>query len=91
MLELGFDSDKYHFHLGVELARFNLEHIFLVGKETKAVKEGVVSAGGSTKKISSYDTAENVTGELKKYLSKDVAVLFKGSRGIQLEKALETL
>jgi len=89
MLELGSESEKYHFHVGVELAHFSLEHVFLVGPETKAVYEGAISAGAPKKMFSQYSSAEALGTELKKYAQLGTAILFKGSRGIHLEKAVE--
>lgn len=91
MLELGAESEKYHFHVGVELAHFPLEHVFLVGPETKAVLEGAVSAGASRKLFSMFPTVEEIGGELKRYAQRGTAILFKGSRGVHLEKAVEAL
>jgi UDP-N-acetylmuramoyl-tripeptide--D-alanyl-D-alanine ligase len=89
MLELGSETEKYHFHVGVELAHFSLEHVFLVGPEMKAVLEGAVSAGAPKNKFSLYPSAEAIGGELKKYTQRGTAILFKGSRGVHLEKAVE--
>ena len=51
MLELGSDSEKYHFHLGAELARFPVEQVFLLGEETRPVVEGALSAGAPAGKF----------------------------------------
>ncbi len=91
MLELGEESDKYHFHLGVELAHFALERVILVGNETKSVLEGATSAGASAKKFSFHANSESVADEVRQAMSADSVVLFKGSRGIHLEKAVDAL
>ncbi len=91
MLELGSESEKYHFHVGVELAHFALEHVFLVGQETKAVLEGAISAGASRKMFSHFPSTEALGPDLKKYAQRGTAILFKGSRGVHLEKAVEAI
>lgn len=91
MLELGDESEKYHFHLGVELAHFSLEHVFLVGPETGPIYEGAISAGASGKKFSLFKSVNEILPELKTYAIKGNVILFKGSRGMSLEKALEGL
>jgi UDP-N-acetylmuramoyl-tripeptide--D-alanyl-D-alanine ligase len=91
MLELGAESEKYHFHLGVELAHFALEHVFLVGAETKSIFEGATSAGASGKKFTLCADVEAAADAVKKIVTPETVVLFKGSRGIQLEKAVDML
>lgn len=91
MLELGDDSDRYHFHLGTEIAKTPMDRIFLYGDETRQVAEGYVSAGGSMEKIAWMTTHEEIVAALRPIAGKDAVVLFKGSRGMQLEKVLEGL
>lgn len=92
MLELGEETEKFHFHLGAELGKFNLEKVFLCGSETKSVIEGVASAGESqAQKFTWYESLEELTVRLQRELKPNTVVLFKGSRGVQLEKVIQSL
>lgn len=91
MLELGPESEKYHFHLGVDLAHFSFDHVYLVGEETKSIQEGAVSSGAPAKLFSWRARAEGLAEELRSKLEPNTVFLFKGSRGIQLEKAIDPL
>lgn len=90
MLELGDESEKLHFHLGVELARFQLEKVFLVGSETKFVREGAISAGAAPDRFELLESAHDVAGRLLPWVQPNAVILFKGSRGIHLEVAIDS-
>ncbi len=89
MLELGVESHKYHFQLGTELARFPLDKIIVVGEEAKAICEGALAMKAPVNKIVWVAAAQDVLPHVLFYLNNQSAILFKGSRGIQLEKAVE--
>jgi UDP-N-acetylmuramoyl-tripeptide--D-alanyl-D-alanine ligase len=91
MLELGDDSDKLHFHLGSEIGRFPLEHIFLYGKETEPVREGALAAGIAQSKVDLVASHEDLFQKLSGRIDSDTVVLFKGSRGMTLEKVIRSL
>jgi UDP-N-acetylmuramoyl-tripeptide--D-alanyl-D-alanine ligase len=89
MLELGVESHKYHFQLGTELARFPLDKIVVVGEEAKAVCEGAIAMKAPAGKIVWVASAADVRPHIKSYFNDQSAILFKGSRGVQLEKSVE--
>lgn len=89
MLELGVESHKYHFQLGTELARFPLEKIVVVGEEAKAVTDGAIAMKAPASKITWVATADEVRPHIVPFLNDRSAILFKGSRGVQLEKSVE--
>lgn len=91
MLELGEDSDKLHFHVGSEIGRFPVEHVFLFGKETEPVREGALASGLPAGKLDSVASHEELLQKLSSYLSPDTVVLFKGSRGMALDKAIKSM
>jgi UDP-N-acetylmuramoyl-tripeptide--D-alanyl-D-alanine ligase len=88
MLELGEDSERMHFHLGAELAKFPLEQVILFGEEAQKMAEGATAAGAAAKKFETSQSPEEVATKLKKYLRPNTVILFKGSRGMQLEKII---
>lgn len=91
MLELGEESEKYHFHLGTELAKFQVDHVILTGEETKHVLEGALSSGASKEKFLWQDSKEEISKLLKSKLMPGQVIFFKGSRGMELEKIIKEL
>jgi len=88
MLELGTESDKWHFHVGSELGRFHLEQVFLIGEETQNVLSGAQSVGARKNSFQIFSNTEDLAESLKPYLKSGTAVLLKGSRGTGLENIL---
>lgn len=91
MLELGEESDKLHFHVGSEIGRFPLEHIFLYGKEAEPIREGAVASGMQAAKIDLVASHEELRRRISPYLKSDTVVLFKGSRGMALDKVIKAV
>lgn len=91
MLELGEDSSRYHFHVGTEIARSPVERIFLFGDEARQVAEGAASAGAGPDRVTWSETREEIARQLRPLMTPSTVVLFKGSRGMQLEKVIEEL
>jgi UDP-N-acetylmuramoyl-tripeptide--D-alanyl-D-alanine ligase len=91
MLELGDDSDRYHFHLGVDIGRCPVEKVFLVGPEMTHTLEGARSVGAPVDRFVVTDRTEDIAKELRGLLGPDAVVLFKGSRGMKLERVIEAI
>lgn len=91
MLELGNESEKYHFHLGAELAKFQLDQVILTGDETKHVLEGALSSGASKDKFLWLESKDDISRILKPKLMPGQVIFFKGSRGMELEKIIRNL
>ncbi len=80
MLELGRESKPEHQRMVDLLVSLHLEGI-LVGREFKAIKT----------LFPTYNTTEEALEYLRDHPLKDALILIKGSRGIQLEKAVPFL
>jgi len=91
MLELGVESEKFHFHVGTELGRCPLEKVFLIGEETKTIKEGALAAGAPSHRFVYVPNLNEIKDNLKPLLNNNVAVLFKGSRAMNLDKIVNDL
>jgi len=91
MLELGDDSDRYHFHLGTEVGRCPVDKVFMLGAEMRQALEGAVSVGAPAGRFVFSESHEEVAQELRGMLGPDAVVLFKGSRGMKLEKIIEAV
>ena len=86
MLELGERSAEFHKELGRFLAGQPLNKIFLVGPLMKNAFSAL--SGG----IAVYfENKDGLAEQLKQELTKDSAVLFKGSRGMALEDLIKKL
>lgn len=88
MRELGEQSLEGHKAVGVALAEHHLDEVILVGSATEACKAECLAGGMSNVRMAA-DQAE-VTDFLRGIKPGDV-VLVKGSRALELEKALEPL
>jgi len=91
MKELGSESEKLHFHLGTEIGKCALEYIYLIGRETKAVRAGAVAVGWPEEKICLCENADDLAKHLKNHLQPDTAILLKGSRAMRLERVIDDL
>ncbi len=84
MLELGDQTDFEHQKIVDILGAMNLDKIFLVGKEFAKT-----SSDAKTKK---FETVELLSDYLRQQKETEINfTLIKGSRGIKLERILETL
>lgn len=91
MLELGDVSEKMHFHVGTEIGRYPFHRIYLFGKETEAIKEGALSVKAPADRFFVAEKEKDIAERLKWDLASGTVVLFKGSRGMELEKIIEEL
>ena len=89
MLELGNISEKVHREAGEEVVKNKFDILVTLGKLGKFIAEGAKDSG--LEKIFSADTHEEAADYLNKILQKGDTVLFKGSRGMQMEKIIELI
>lgn len=91
MLELGVESTKEHETLGAWLAEFPLAGLFVMGAEAEAIVQGALTAGMSSDRMFVARTPEQLVKHVRSHLTPAVAVLFKASRGMRLETAVNRL
>ncbi|OGQ06808.1 MAG: hypothetical protein A3G32_00350 [Deltaproteobacteria bacterium RIFCSPLOWO2_12_FULL_40_28] len=88
MLELGSKADEYHYEVGSDAKKNNVEILFAYGPSAEKIQSGFSS---SAKNVFVFQ--ENQMDQLLKKLEvkvkKDDVVLIKGSRGMKLERVLE--
>jgi len=89
MLELGDASLAYHHQLGSLVGTLHLDSLFLMGISAEAVAQGARATGVSEKAIYIGSTPEEVAEQLAKKVTRGDWILFKGSRGMKMEKILE--
>ena len=84
MLELGTASKRQHEKLGKKCNSSNLDAIFTLGVETLNTKNTIKDK----KTNDHFKDHHDLISALKKFLTNDDKVLFKGSRGMQMEKII---
>ena len=91
MLELGPEGPELHRNCGREAARAGFELILGVQGEAKEILEGALEAGMDRSRLKFSRDALQAGDVLARFLQKGDVVLIKGSRGVKLEQALNTL
>ena len=91
MLELGKMSAQLHAACGKEAMKAGFDLIVGVAGEAKALLNGAAEAGAEAKRLHFVRDVVEVGDFLTQTLKKDDLVLLKGSRGVRLEQALDTL
>jgi len=65
--------------------------IYVVGNFSSAIKAGASEAGMSQSDITVFDDIGKIAGDLEDILKAGDVVLVKGSRGMKMEKVVESL
>jgi UDP-N-acetylmuramoyl-tripeptide--D-alanyl-D-alanine ligase len=97
MLELGEGEEQYHREVGQFFGSLGFDRLITVGKRALSIAEGAREAGFAGEHIQSFQEAAEAGKYLKRTMAGEQArdseriILFKASRGIQLEKALHQL
>jgi UDP-N-acetylmuramoyl-tripeptide--D-alanyl-D-alanine ligase len=89
MLELGREAGSLHRDIGHFAAEQGIDALLGVRGAARFMVEGAVEAGLSGSAASFFESPEEAGDFLRNYVRPGDAVLFKGSRGVQMEKALE--
>lgn len=89
MLELGEQENRFHRELGHYFSGLDFHRLVTVGKRAVQVAEGAVEKGFSREKTRSFDSAAAAGEYLNQTVMAGSVLLFKASRGIQLEEAVE--
>jgi UDP-N-acetylmuramoyl-tripeptide--D-alanyl-D-alanine ligase len=91
MLELGPEGPEMHRNCGREAAKAGIETIIAVQGQATEILEGAVEAGMDRSRVKFARDAVEAGDFLSGMVKKGDAVLIKGSRGVKLEQALNTL
>jgi UDP-N-acetylmuramoyl-tripeptide--D-alanyl-D-alanine ligase len=91
MLELGHEGPELHRGCGREAARAGLELLVGVQGLAQEILEGALEAGMDRSRLKFVPDAVQAGDLLARALKKGDVVLLKGSRGVKLEQALNTL
>lgn len=88
MMELGDKSPEYHRQVGEFIKGMKVDELVLLGSLASYIGEG---AGASDIKITQAETRQEAEEYLEKTLRAGDAVLFKGSRVMELNRCVEAL
>jgi UDP-N-acetylmuramoyl-tripeptide--D-alanyl-D-alanine ligase len=91
MLELGPGSVRFHAQCGKEAVRAGIDLIVGVGPESEALIAAARDAGADRERAVHVQDAVAAGDFLSGKLVAGDLVLLKGSRGVKLEQALDTL
>ena len=91
MLELGPEGAELHRSCGREAARAGVELIIGVQGQATEILEGALEAGVDRSRLKFVRDAVQAGDLLARTLKKGDVVVIKGSRGVKLEQALNTL
>ena len=85
MLELGDESEKQHAQIGMKCSNLKIDCVYTIGNQTtftdSNIKNGIIH-----QHFRSKDQAYWI---IKKMIKKGDKILFKGSRGMKMEKIIE--
>lgn len=89
MLELGAASSEAHYRVGTELAEKQFAAVVTRGGMGEKIAEG--AEAGGIREVYRCDSHERAAEVLKEILRPGDTVLFKGSRGMQMEKIIDMI
>ena len=89
MLERGREAGSLHRDIGQFAAEQGIDALLGVRGAARFMVDEASEAGLSGSAAYFFDTAEEAGDFLRNYVRPGDAILFKGSRGVQVEKALE--
>jgi len=88
MLELGNITRGAHEDIGHRLQAFNVDFLITVGEAAKYIAEAASAHGFDDDQIVRFDDADSAGRFLQEKIHPGDVMLFKGSQGIRLEKAV---
>ena len=93
MLELGEEETRFHREAGQFFSALGFDRLITVGQRAVQIAEGAAEKGFKKENIHTFENAEEAGEYLKQavMVNRGSVLLFKASRGIQLEKAVEAL
>ena len=89
MFELGDYEQEGHLSVGRRAAELGIDQLLTVGDRAMQIAEGAAQAGMSAKQLHSFTSPEECLEWMREGIMPQDAVLFKASRGMQLEQLIE--
>ncbi len=85
MLELGDESERQHAQIGMKCSNLEIDCVYTIGNQTtftdSNIRNGIIHQH--------FRSKDQLIGSLKRMIKKGDKILFKGSRGMKMEKIIE--
>ena len=94
MRELGVDSDKMHREMGHCVTQMGIDVLITLGASGAFIAEGAILSGMDPQNVFAERSVENIESlcaEIRARMSNGDTILFKASRGVELERAINIL
>ncbi len=91
MLELGPESPALHYACGADAARAGIEVVVGVQGQAREITRGAVEAGASANAVHFFTEVNPAIDYVSRQVQAGDLVLVKGSRGVHLEKMVQSL
>lgn len=91
MFELGDYEEAGHIQVGEKAAAANVDLLIAIGQRAGLIAEGAANAGMKVENIKTYTDKETALDHIKKAIEAEDIILFKASRGMELEKIIRQL
>jgi UDP-N-acetylmuramoyl-tripeptide--D-alanyl-D-alanine ligase len=91
MFELGRQTRRQHLQLGKQVARAGIGRLYLLGAQAKQVRQGALQSGMAAERIVIGKDHADLAKRLRSHVQPGDWLLFKGSRGMKMERALNQL
>lgn len=88
MYELGAESSRQHFGVGVFAGNLDIDTLIAVGEAAKHIAEG---ASGGRLKTLYYKSKEDLINDMDQFVGSRDLILVKGSRGMRMEQIVESI
>ena len=89
MLELGDLAELAHVRLGVNIAKYSIDYLVVVGELSAYVAKSAVASGMNKKQTATASDHKCAVAFLKKHVRPGDCLLVKGSRGSRMEEVIE--
>ena len=89
MLELGREAETLHRGIGRFAAEQGIHAVFGIRGAARFIADEAIKAGLSDSAALFFETPQEAGEFLHNYVRPGDAILFKGSRGVQVEKAID--
>lgn len=91
MLELGDEAKRFHREAGQQVATAGVDFLLCLGPQSAGTAEGAIAAGLLRDVVWTFDNHEQLLDHLTSLAERGDMILFKGSRGMELEKTVDGL
>ena len=91
MFELGNFAEKFHREIGIEIAKTNINILFLIGDNSKYIAKEAVTRGYSKENIFKFSNNDELYEYIKNNILDGDTILFKASNGMKLFNVVEKL